>query len=332
MTRRRIFYLLALLSAIVYYIFHTGYSSFFILLAVVGFIPVELLASLFVLLSYKIKTSAAVSVLACGDPADIMVHLESKYPICRFKLKWQCQNKFTAEKTKGKVLCNPDDNNSMMLCHTEQNCGVLEFSIHKARMLDIAGIFALPLKPPQPLSLLVNPAPVYLNIDIPEPAQSTAETVSGKKPGYITTPEFTDIREYRQGDSIRDIHWKLSAKINKTIVREKTSHPGTAFNICCGPVSSAQEYCLILGKLCAVADIFLRSEVTFNMLWQAIGEEVQSVLIETPDDFTAFMWGQLSAVYVPQQSELPECEGSLIVIGLEDITVMQAGLVKEVLQ
>ena len=35
--------------------------------------------------------------------------------------------------------------------------------------------------------------------------------------------EITDVREYRPGDRIKDIHWKLSAKKETLMVKERTS-------------------------------------------------------------------------------------------------------------
>ena len=43
---------------------------------------------------------------------------------------------------------------------------------------------------------------------------------SGSRPGDDPGETF-DIREYREGDSIRQIHWKLTGKMDRLIIREK---------------------------------------------------------------------------------------------------------------
>lgn len=45
---------------------------------------------------------------------------------------------------------------------------------------------------------------------------------SGSRPGD-DPGETYDIREYRSGDSIRQIHWKLSGKLDDIMIREKAS-------------------------------------------------------------------------------------------------------------
>ena len=44
---------------------------------------------------------------------------------------------------------------------------------------------------------------------------------SGSRPGD-DPGETYDIREYRSGDSIRQIHWKLSGKLDDIMIREKS--------------------------------------------------------------------------------------------------------------
>ncbi len=48
-------------------------------------------------------------------------------------------------------------------------------------------------------------------------ASAIQETVPGDDPG-----ETYDIREYQPGDSIRQIHWKLSGKLDDIMIREKS--------------------------------------------------------------------------------------------------------------
>lgn len=44
-----------------------------------------------------------------------------------------------------------------------------------------------------------------------------------RKPPGDDPGETYDIREYRSGDSIRQIHWKLSGKLDDIMIREKAS-------------------------------------------------------------------------------------------------------------
>ena len=55
--------------------------------------------------------------------------------------------------------------------------------------------------------------PLLLSCDRP-----AAVRLQAKKGGGFS--EFHENREYRPGDSVRDIHWKLSGKTDKLIVRQ----------------------------------------------------------------------------------------------------------------
>ena len=57
--------------------------------------------------------------------------------------------------------------------------------------------------------------PVRQNTDISEELTVTTSRLSGQD-----NTEMSDIRQYRRGDSLRSVHWKLSSKSDELIVRE----------------------------------------------------------------------------------------------------------------
>ena len=89
--------------------------------------------------------------------------------------------------------------------------------IKSLRILDYLGLFYLPKKPPEPLCVEVWPDSIA-----PEPLPDVTKLLSPPlRPkaggGYA---EVHELRDYRPGDPMRDVHWKLSAKTDKLIVRE----------------------------------------------------------------------------------------------------------------
>lgn len=82
---------------------------------------------------------------------------------------------------------------------------------------DCLGLFALPVKPPAPTSVLVGPVPVQTDtVAIPEQKGAVLPAPKGRS----RVGEDYDLRDYHPGDSVRSIHWKLSAKRDQLIVRE----------------------------------------------------------------------------------------------------------------
>lgn len=102
-------------------------------------------------------------------------------------------------------------------------CGYVTAKTEKIYLLDIFGFLPLAVKKFESvkgkmtvLPETFEPVIVFKNI-LPVPEDS--ESYSLDKKGYDYSETF-QIREYAYGDSIKQIHWKLSEKLDKTIVRD----------------------------------------------------------------------------------------------------------------
>ena len=100
-------------------------------------------------------------------------------------------------------------------------CGKLNVRLEDCRVCDIFGLSAWKLTPPPDKGIIVLPEvfepQVILLEDITAIVDS--DTYSMTAPGFDSGETFA-IREYIRGDSIRSIHWKLSQKNDKLMVRE----------------------------------------------------------------------------------------------------------------
>lgn len=84
---------------------------------------------------------------------------------------------------------------------------------------DVFGFYSLKKTLSSNISLLVYPEPINL---------STFQVAASQKPGQLSVQNsiFKDknriisLRDYREGDSISSVHWKLSAKRNNIIIKE----------------------------------------------------------------------------------------------------------------
>lgn len=112
-----------------------------------------------------------------------------------------------------------------------QYSGEIIISIKRAQVLDLFGILPLPLRKKNIVaqsSLVVLPEKQAIPLMIDRMVQNFAisqETelrISGEK----NPPEIAQIREYRPGDSLRNIHWKLTAKRDELMVCEHISEQG----------------------------------------------------------------------------------------------------------
>jgi hypothetical protein len=97
------------------------------------------------------------------------------------------------------------------------HCGGLEILSTGLWVCDYLGLFCLPVRGKDKKVLAVRPAPVPME----EPPDMSRYLVNAWKPkpggGYA---ENHELRLYRPGDNLHQVHWKLSAKTGKMILRE----------------------------------------------------------------------------------------------------------------
>jgi uncharacterized protein (DUF58 family) len=117
---------------------------------------------------------------------------------------------------------------------------------------DPLGIFEFTITEDQTQSIEVVPEHIAVeHFSIPKSVESTiAGGHEGKNLGQSTN--FFGVREYRAGDPIRRIHWKLSAKHQELVVKEFENIVNTDLTICLDldqrnhvgfKSSSTWEYC-----------------------------------------------------------------------------------------
>ena len=114
-------------------------------------------------------------------------------------------------------------------------CGQLHCRLVKVECRDLLGLIAIRKRPPSPVICTVLPeakAP-----DVPPDLDLALESSSQFKPKYGGGySEEHDLREYRPGDTVSSIHWKLSSKTDEVIVREPL-------------INANQDVYLILGRI-----------------------------------------------------------------------------------
>lgn len=101
-----------------------------------------------------------------------------------------------------------------------QSCGELVVTCEKAWLRDHLELFRQPLKPFAPERLTIYPPNVGLEVilDRQDVGRNREDGPMLNRPGTDKSETF-DVRDYRPGDDVRAIHWKLSVKEDKPIVR-----------------------------------------------------------------------------------------------------------------
>ena len=131
----------------------------------------------------------------------------------------QIRNVYTGETTRQRLRWNNLSGGTLYIPVSGSDCGKLVCEISNFRCCDLLRLVSIRRKAPAPVSCVIMPsaaAPDGLR-DIS--AELEARTVLKPKHGGGYAEEH-ELREYRPGDMVNSIHWKLSSKTDKVIVRE----------------------------------------------------------------------------------------------------------------
>lgn len=203
---RRWFYLTALLAGVVFFTCYQEWFSWVTLLLLLGLPVFSLLVSLPAMLSFRVESQAPAAVeQGVETPADLTGWC--RLPVPPFRGRVQVTRLCTGEQWRQK---------SGALLPTE-HCGGLAVDPTGTRVYDCLGLIGLPARRRSGTVVLVRPKPLRLP-DLPDLEQHLAWAWKPKPGGGYA--ENHEIRLYRPGDSLNQVHWKLSAKTGDLMIRE----------------------------------------------------------------------------------------------------------------
>ena len=161
------------------------------------------------------KRAAAQAVLKVKNDALLSAH-------ALFRVR--AVNALTREETVTPLYCTvpPKGTEELRFLVESRRCGQITAAVEKAGLLDICGIFAVPLKTENIAArTTVLPDMFAPGIDLAL-ASSMPEESDSYAPGCRGNDltEIFQLREYAPGDDLRRIHWKMTAKTDRLIVRE----------------------------------------------------------------------------------------------------------------
>ena len=206
MAVRRSIYLLSVAGGLVFYWAYREWLSWLILVLLLALPWFSLLVSLPAMVTSRgsIRAPRAVKV---GTDAEVRWNGHSRFPLPPLEGKLLVRSSITGRTMKlrsGDLL-------------PTSHCHQLEIALHRPKCCDYLGLIGLPIRKKSTAAVLVRPRPVALE----NPPDMSRYQVSAwrPKPGGGFS-ENHELRLYRPGDNLRQVHWKLSAKTGKLIVRE----------------------------------------------------------------------------------------------------------------
>lgn len=206
MWERRIVYLVTLLGSLVFYVFYKEWFSWIFFLGVVCLPWFSLALSLPAMLTVKASLRCP-EITSMGMPTRTALKVTCKFPAPPVGCKIRLVNHLTDVRYVGL----PGEK------IPTEHCGMMEVSFPELVAYDYLGLFRKKLAQQDRCTVYVQPKPVATQLAT-EPVIGGAGMLKPKHGGGFS--EEHELRLYRPGDELRNIHWKMSAKTGKLIYRE----------------------------------------------------------------------------------------------------------------
>lgn len=206
MAARRIVYLASLGAALVFYTAYGEWFSWFTLILILLLPWFSFLLSLPAMLRFRVEIIAPDAV-CIGEMTQVRLLGRCRLPVPPFRGRISLKHHLTAlTRVHRTEMELPTD-----------HCGAFTVCGEKVRVFDYLGLFALRVRGCTPHTILVRPRPIPMpDVQIPENLLVHAWK---PKPGGGFS-ENHELRQYRPGDNLNQVHWKLTAKTGKLIIRE----------------------------------------------------------------------------------------------------------------
>lgn len=255
--------------------------SYFFLIALIFFGSLflyDIIALKILKNNVKISVSSPKNAITKGVLEQIPVGVENRTiffsPNLYFTL--ELSNKFYGEKAEytWNIPLYAKGHRRLELPIRFQRSGKMIISIKEIRMEGILGILAVRQKGDGQGMFYVYPGKLERPVDVSEHEGLKEEDKTGRQEGIRQGNHFSEvsgIREYIPGDSMRDIHWKLSAKKEKLMAKEHVilSDTNQTLLVELADVLNEQERCIedVLELLMNFLQEYVTQEIPFELVW-----------------------------------------------------------------
>lgn len=180
--------------------------------------PVLFLLSLPSMLGLKIQLEGPSRVVR-GTKAEYTLRLSNKrlLPVRSVRMQIELCNQYTENVTQESYCIRNLSSARITLPLPAADCGVISCRILRCEVQDILGLFVIRRSFDTELSCAVLPEAQKARVDL-DAALDAVRILKPKYGGGFS--EEHDLRDYRPGDLPNSIHWKLSSKTDRLIVRE----------------------------------------------------------------------------------------------------------------
>ena len=288
MALRRLFYGLMLTVSLVFYGAYQQWVSFVLLIVAVGLPWLSLILSLPAMMSARMEIQAPPR-LRTGDQCRAALLGRCRLPLPPMRGRIRVRNGLTGQTwlmKSGRTL-------------PTAHCGGLTLTPVRVRVYDYLGLVSRRLRKNGEVTVPVLPMPVELAIP-PDLSRYLARAWRPKAGGGYA--ENHELRLYRPGDNLNQVHWKMSAKTGKLILREPMVPERGLVLLTLDVAGTAEELDTKFGRLLWLGEYLLEKGLTFEVR-ALTGAGIESRAVSGEASFSKCVEGLLCAA--------PAGEGSI---------------------
>ena len=299
MVRNRIFYLVALVAALVFHSFYTMWFSWYFLVLLLCLPWFSLLFSLPAMLKLQVRTNAP-KVLARRSNGKIQLCTASALPLPGCKMTLVLTNTLTGCQRRQKVCLTQARFFTASL--PAEHCGNVLCTGEKIRVYDYLGLFCLPRPKVQLAQSTILPLP---SPPARKPALKLALPAAYRvRPGGGIAETY-ELREYRSGDHLQMVHWKLSSKLDNLVVREAMEPVSDPVLLTFDLAGTPGEIDSVLDQLSWLSRWLLSKELPHSVLWiDGASAEVQTACVATEAEREALLRRLLCRTAAPSDRSI----------------------------
>lgn len=247
-------YSVSLLSTFVFFLCYKMWVSWIVLIIVLMVPVLSFVMSIVASHTMKVEINCPGNVLI-GTPTSISVKtsgIASFFSFCRIKMT--VTDRMTAVTTRH-VFAIHDRGESSIPVDTA-HCGSYTYKLTWLYVYDLFGLFRSKTNLNKTCELFVKPVPSMPEI-MPDMYGFKAKNLRRSKQ---PNSEIYDIREYQIGDSIRSIHWKMSAKKDSLLVKEPLEEYGGHSRVLLKLTADREKLDVHLGQIVFTSKFFIEHE------------------------------------------------------------------------
>lgn len=224
----KIVYLTITVGCVIFHILYKGDLSFVLMVFVLA-LPLVLFAALAVGTALmKIDAVCDETVTEKGKPAAVKINIRNRFfvPVssCEIRVRYSTTAPFENGPPTvytASVPLGGGTTETISLSFLPSHCGKISVRVKYAKLRDLLGVTSLRKKIDLSTEITVLPRvfPISARMESRRVYNAEGSVFSKEKPGDDPSEIFM-LREYRDGDRLNLIHWKLSSRSENFIVKE----------------------------------------------------------------------------------------------------------------